>query len=207
MSTLSQLIPPEEIALLVIDMQNGFVHAESAMGKSSAGTQAQRKIVPAILELSAFCRQRKIPVIWSRQEHFPEDQTRSSRRIRPHSARQGFLPCLRGSWETEFFPEIQAAVQPEDHVVTKHRASVFYNTNLETKLRMLGSRVLLIAGCNSEFCVESTVRDAYARDFELLVVRDCVAGIQERFHQHSLEIFQSYFGEVVALADLARWIS
>jgi ureidoacrylate peracid hydrolase len=206
MSTDRILLPREEVALLVIDMQNGFVHPDSAMGKSVAGTATQRAIVPPILALAGFCRQRSIPVLWSRQEHFPQDQARARRRIQSHAARQGFLPCLRGTWETEFYPEIQCALGAEDHVVVKHRASAFYNTNLETKLRMLGTRVLLIAGCNTEFCVESTVRDAYARDFELLMVRDCVAGIQEQFHRRSLELFQAYFGEVVNSAELDRWI-
>ncbi len=197
---------PSECALLVVDMQNGFVHPDSAMGRSRSGTKAQRKIVPAIVSLAAACREAGVPVLWTKQEHFPGDVTRARKRIRPHSARQGFLPCLRGTWETEFYPEIGSAVSPEDHVVPKHRASAFYDTNLETKLRMLGTRCLAIAGCNTEFCVESTVRDAYARDFELVILRDCVAGIDPRFHAHSLAVFQAYFGEVVVSAAFRRML-
>lgn len=196
-----------ECALLVVDMQNGFVHPDSAMGRSRAGTKAQRKIVPAIAALVAHCRERDVPVIWSKQEHFPDDKTRARKKIRPHSTRQGFLPCLRGTWETEFYSSILPAIAPEDHLVAKHRASVFYNTNLETKLRMLGTRCLAIAGCNTEFCVESTVRDAYARDFELVILSDCVAGIDPRFHQNSLRIFSAYFGEVMDSAQFRRVIS
>jgi ureidoacrylate peracid hydrolase len=197
MSTLPFQFPAAECALLVIDMQNGFVHPESAMGKSPAGTRAQQAIVPAIRSFAAACRERGIPVLWSQQEHFPLDHTRERKQIRPHSARQGFLPCLRGTWETELFEGIASAVAPGDHIVQKHRASVFFNTNLETKLRMLGTRYLFIAGCNTEFCVESTVRDAYARDYELVILRDCVAGINPRFHENSLETFSAYFGEVL----------
>ena len=191
-------LPAAECALLVIDMQNGFVHPESSMGKSPSGTSAQQAIVPAITKLAAYCREKGIPVLWSQQEHFPEDKTRARKQIRPHSARQGFLPCLRGTWETGFFEGIRPAIAAHDHIVPKHRASVFYNTNLETKLRMLGTKYLIITGCNTEFCVESTVRDAYARDFELVIVKDCVAGINPRFHENALEIFQAYFGEVMS---------
>jgi ureidoacrylate peracid hydrolase len=195
-------LPSSDAALLVIDMQNGFVHEQSGMGKSVSGTAAQRAIVPAILNLVEFCRSKKIPVLWSQQEHFPADVTRERKRLRPHSARQGFLPCLRGTWETELFDGVLPGVKPEDHIVPKHRASVFYNTNLEGKLRMLGTRTLLIAGCNTEFCVESTVRDAYARDFDIVVARDCVAGINPAFHANSLEVFQAYFGEVLDSPEL-----
>lgn len=193
-------IPKSETALLVIDMQNGFVHPNSGMGKSVSGTQAQQRIVPDIKRLVSFARDSKIPVIWSKQEHFPGDKMRARRMIRPHSMKQGFLPCLRDTWETEFFEDFRESIKSEDYIVEKHRASVFYNTNLETKLRMLGTRFLMIAGCNTEFCVESTVRDAYARDFELVIVRDCVAGINPEFHENSLKVMQSYFGEVLPLA-------
>lgn len=190
-------IPKAACALLVIDMQNGFVHPDSAMGKSPSGTAAQQAIVQPIIDLIALCREQGMPVLWSQQEHFPDDVTRANKIIRPHSARQGFLPCLRGTWETDFYAELKPALQFEDYIVPKHRASVFYNTNLETKLRMLGTQFLLISGCNTEFCVESTVRDAYARDFQLIVLSDCVAGIQPRFHANTLEVVAAYFGEVM----------
>lgn len=195
-------IAPQESALLIIDMQNGFVHPESAMGRSAAGTKSQQEIVPTISRLVEFCRERSVPIIWSQQEHFPEDKTRARKQILPHSVKQGFLPCLRGTWETEFYSGLKPVMLAEDHIVAKHRASVFHNTNLETKLKMLGVRFLLIAGCNTEFCVESTVRGAYARDLDIVVVRDCVAGIQSRFHENSLEVFQAYFGEVLSFAQL-----
>mgnify|MGYP003393230947 CR=1 FL=1 len=137
-------IPKESAALLVIDMQNGFVHPDSGMGKSPSGTLSQQKIITPILGLVEFCRASRIPVIWSQQEHFPEDKTRLNRIIQPHSRKQGFLPCLRGSWETNFYEGIKSAIRAEDHVVAKHRASVFFQTNLETKLKMLGTRFLLI---------------------------------------------------------------
>ena len=50
--------------------------------------------------------------------------------------------------------------------------------------------------------MESTVRDAYARDFEIILLKDCVAGIQQKFHERSLELIQAYFGEVLSMAEL-----
>lgn len=197
-------VPAAESALLVIDMQNGFVHPESHMGQSPSGTRKQEAIVPSIIKLVELFRSRTIPIIWSQQEHYPEDKMRVRRTIQPHSAKQGFLPCLKGSWETEFFSPLKEYIQPLDHIVQKHRASVFYDTNLGTKLRMLGTRFLFISGCNTEFCVESTVREAYARDFEIIVVRDCVAGIKQELHENSLTVMQSYFGEVVPLSEVER---
>lgn len=199
---MTPFIDPARAALLVIDLQNGFCHDDSAMGRS-VGVAAQRAIIAPIGELVALCRQRAVPILWTQQEHFPDDALRARRLLPSHAARQGFLPCLRGSWEVAFEAQIAQLIAPSDHVVAKHRASAFYNTNLESKLRMLGTQVLLIAGCNTEFCVEGTVRDAYARDYDLVVVRDCVAGIRREFHEDSLRKFAAYFAEVRSLNEVA----
>lgn len=202
MSELPQpFVLPQETALLVIDMQNGFCHPDSQMGKACS-TAAQQAIVPNLERLVAWCRPLGIPVLWSRQVHLPNDVTRAQRRLRSHAQRQGFLPCLQGTWECEFIEAVVAMQQAHDLIIQKHRASVFFDTNLGTSLRMLGTRTLLIAGCNTEFCVESTVRDAYARDFDLVVVRDCVAGIQPDFHREALRRFEAYFGEVLTVDQL-----
>lgn len=189
------------VGLLVIDMQRGFCARDSQMGRS-VGVEAQRAAIPAIARLIGLCRHLDLPVLWSQQLHLPEDQTRARRRLRSHAQRQGFLPCLRGSGEEDFDPEVLPLMSPQDLVVQKHRASVFYATNLEVKLRMLGVDLLLIAGCNTEFCVESTVRDAYARDLDLIILEDAVAGIQPDFHADSLRKFQAYFGEVMRVDEL-----
>jgi ureidoacrylate peracid hydrolase len=195
-------LEPADTALLVIDMQNGFCHPDSAMGQAS-GTSAQQTIIPSIGRLAAWARGHEIPILWSKQIHLPEDATRKRRRIPSHAQRQGFLPCLRNTWETEFADGIAELVDPSrDFIVEKHRASVFYDTTLATKLRMLDTHTLLIAGCNTEFCVESTVREAYARDFDVVVVEDCVAGIREDFHREALIRFRAYFGEVVPVDGL-----
>ncbi|MCB0361979.1 MAG: isochorismatase family protein, partial [Bdellovibrionales bacterium] len=73
-------------------------------------------------------------------------------------------------------------------------------------LKMLNLSCLLIAGCNTEFCVESTVRDAYARDFDLIIFRDGVAGINPHFHKNSLDIFKAYFGEVLGLNEIQEMV-
>lgn len=195
------LINKSNTALLVIDLQNGFVHPDSHMGQSRWGTGSQLKIIDPTVKLMNFCRTKKIPIILSQQEHFPDDVTRSRKKFKTHAAKQGFLPCLRNTWETELFDTIKNNMVAEDHIVQKHRASVFYTTNLEVKLRMLGTQFLIIAGCNTEFCIESSVRDAYARDFECLIIKDCVAGINPAHHENSLKVMKDYFGEVLSLTE------
>lgn len=199
-------IDPRVSALLVIDMQKGFCHPESRMELSGVGTANQRAIIPALLRLVELARERELPILWSQQVHFPEDVTRRRRRIPSHQAKQRWTPCLRGTWEVDFADEVVPSMRPEDFIVEKHRASVLFETTLDTKLRMLGVETLLISGCNTDFCVETTIRDAYYRDLDVVVVRDCVAGPRPSFHEDTLAKVETYFGAVVSLAELPSLI-
>jgi len=176
------------------------------MEKAGIGTANQRAIIPNVIRLVRFAREVGIPVLWSQQTHFPNDVTRKRRRIPSHIDKQSWAPCLRGTWEVDFMPQLAAEIQKEDLIVEKHRASVFFETTLDTKLRMLGIEQVIISGCNTDFCVETTIRDAYYRDLDVIVVRECVAGPRPRFHEDTLAKVQTYFGEVVSLDDLPNLI-
>ena len=186
-------IDPRCTALIVTDMQKGFCHPESRMEKSGIGTANQRAIIPNVVQLVRLLRQYKVPMFFSQQVHFPEDVTRRRRRIPSHQAKQKWTPCLRGTWEVDFMEDVAAEIQAEDYVVEKHRASVFFETTLEAKFRMLGIEQIVISGCNTDFCVETTIRDGYFRDFDIVVVRECVAGPRQSFHEDTLEKVDAYF--------------
>lgn len=199
-----QLLSKYNAALLVIDMQNGFCHENSQMGRN-IGVGPQLAAIDPIGRLVDYCRGQGIPVFWSQQIHFPDDKTRARKKLRTHAQKQKFLPCLQGTFETEFHPRIQPLIKAEDHIIPKHRASVFFDTNLDTRLRMCGVANLIVAGCNTEFCVAHTVRDAYARDYELIVVRDCVAGINPEYHELYLKLIADYFAEVITSEQLPSY--
>jgi ureidoacrylate peracid hydrolase len=197
-------IAADKTALLLIDLQNGFYHPDSEMGKN-VGVEDRQGTVPVITELISYARSQRFPVFWSKQVHFPEDVNRKGRILKSHTQKQKFIPCLRGSFETEIYTPFLGQIRPEDHLIEKHRASLFFDTNLPTKLRMLGIKNLIIAGCNTEFCVAHTIRDAYARDYELLVIEDATAGIDPKLHSYCLEVFQAYFAEVIKLSQLKEY--
>jgi ureidoacrylate peracid hydrolase len=200
-------IDPRVTALLVIDMQNGFCHPESRMEKAGIGTANQRAIVPKVLELVDRMREFELPVLWSQQIHYPEDVTRRRRRIPSHQAKQKWTPCLRGTWEVDFIDEVGDVMSDRDFIVEKHRASVFFETTLDTKLRMLGIEQLIIAGTTTDFCVETTIRDAYYRDFDVIAVRDAIAGPRWDYHEDTLRKVDTFFGVTVTVDELPKYIT
>lgn len=202
MSATEPYIDPRVTALLVIDMQNGFCHPESRMEKSGVGVVHQRAIVPKVIELVDFARAHKIPILWSQQVHFPEDVTRRRRRIPSHQSKQRWTPCLRGTWEVDFIDEVKPHLREEDYVVEKHRASMFFETTLDTKLRMLGIEQVLISGTTTAFCVETTIRDAYYRDYDVIAVRDAIADPRPRFHEDTMAKVETFFGAVTTVDEV-----
>jgi ureidoacrylate peracid hydrolase len=199
-------IDPRITALLAIDMQNGFCHPESRMEKAGIGTANQRAIVPSVLRLIDLARDQKIPIFFSQQVHFPEDVARSRHRIPSHQTKQRWTPCIRGTWEVDLIDEVQAVVRPEDYIVEKHRASMFFQTTLDAKLRMLGIEQVIVSGTTTAFCVETSIRDAYFRDLDVIAVRDCIADPRPHFHEDTMAKVEQFFGAVVTLDELPALI-
>ena len=200
-------IDPAETGLVVIDMQNGFCHPKGSRAQAFGpqATAMPSAIVPNVIRLIRVCRASGMPIWFTRQVHYPDDVGRQRRRIPSHLDRRGVRLelCWRGTWDAELLDEIAAEVRPEDEVVVKHRASAFYNTPFESELHMKGVQILTVAGTTSSFCVDSTIRDAYARDFDVLVPADCVADTEEAAHEAVLKTVQRFFGVVTSVDELA----
>lgn len=65
-------------------------------------------------------------------------------------------------------------LQPGDYIVDKTRYSAFYNTNMEVILRGLSVDTVVVCGVTTDMCVESTVRDAFYRDYRVVLVRNAI---------------------------------
>jgi ureidoacrylate peracid hydrolase len=195
-------IQPDDLevaALLVIDMQNGFCSPAGGLAGAGVDITRQQAVVPRVAELVRLCRGAEIPVVWTKTVHYPEDAARARRRIPSHLGKRGLQLCAAGTPDAEIFGDLQPLVDEGDLVVEKHRSSAFYDTSLDTKLRMLGAEVLILSGVTSNFCVDTTARDAYARDYDLLLIRDCVAASFEDLHAAFIKNFEIYLGEAIAL--------
>ena len=99
-------------------------------------------------------------------------------------------------------------MSPEDGdlVIEKHRHSAFVGTGLDQILRDRGIRTVVMAGVQTHVCVESTLRDASARGYYVVVARDCVGSFDRDLHDKTLRCVEMHFGDVVDSADLvARW--
>lgn len=209
LSSMSLELDPDSVCLLIIDMQNSFCHEKGNVAKR-LDTEPCRRIISNVRRLKEFCKSRGIPVLYTRQEHWPEDADAVKRlhRLTPkpgshlYHRSQLMHPAPKGTWEAEFVDQLQP--QDDDHIVTKNKFSAFYQTNLEYVLRVLGRSIIIIVGVNTNTCVESTARDAYHRDYDVIVASDCVAAPTEvrSLHDAALENVERYFGFVATSEQL-----
>jgi ureidoacrylate peracid hydrolase len=106
---------------------------------------------------------------------------------------------IRDTWNTDIVTEL--APNRADLVVYKHRFSGFFETDLDAILRRSGIKYLIVTGCTTSICVESTIRDAMFRDYSCVLLKDCTGepighGLPRSNHEASLLTIQTLFGWV-----------
>jgi ureidoacrylate peracid hydrolase len=196
-------LDPARTALLVVDLQNDFCSPGGFFDTAGHDIAPCAALLPRVAALAGRARAAGLPVVYTmtvRDE--PHVQTLRPSRHPADGAgeRRGNDRYARGAWGTG----IAEAVRPEpgDIVVEKPRQSGFYRTDLEAQLRYRGVSTIAVAGVTTNCCVDTTVRDAYMRDFDVLVLSDAVAafGAERHLHDATLENLALFFG-VVAPSD------
>jgi ureidoacrylate peracid hydrolase len=187
-------------ALLIIDIQNDYLHEKGAMGKHHVVVKegdndifTVQKIVPKVKYIAVQARKLGIPVIFIKSEYSkwtdsPVFKTRHrllgvdyTEQVRP------------GTWGAEFY---QISPEPEDCVVIKYRHSAFIGTNLDLVLRSIGIKTIVLTGVTTNTCVQSTARDGFMNDYYVVMVEDCVAAWSKREHEAGLSDINTAFGVV-----------
>jgi ureidoacrylate peracid hydrolase len=211
-------------AVIVIDMQHDFGAPGGMFDRAGIDISSiQRAVAPTRGVLDA-ARERGIPVVHVRMAHTPDlsnaappdsphwrkhMQSRVGATVPAPDGRESRI-LVDGTWNTEILPEL--APQDGEPIVTKHRYSGFFETSLDETLRSLGADYLVVTGCTTSICVESTVRDAMFRDYSCLVLEDCTAEpigakLARTNHEASLLVIQTRFGWVSSSQELLRAMS
>ena len=81
---------------------------------------------------------------------------------------------------------------------------MFYGTALETLLQELDADPLILAGVNTHACIRTAAIDAYQRDFQVIIVRDCVASKDLTHHEITLDYLDGGVAAVTTLDELGK---
>jgi len=65
---------------------------------------------------------------------------------------------------------------------------------------------LLVCGATANACVETTLREAYLRDYDVVAVTDCIAAVRPEWEPLAHDVWAQYFGVLATSDDVAAWL-
>ena len=171
-------------ALLIVDLQNDFLHPDGAYGRAGCAAPQIAALPARIAPLAARVRERRG---WIVSTHFTLVPGKGGKPfISPHlKALRPFLDAgdfVPGSWGHRMIDELG---EP-DIMIEKVAYSAFYMTRLEWVLRKAGITSLAVCGIVTNGGVASTVRDAHVRDFPVILLEDGCAAFSDDLHRASV---------------------
>lgn len=163
------MIDPRTAALLIIDMQHGFIDSSSALCvKGAAAT------VPACARVLDAARGLGMPVFHVVREYAEDGSDVEACRRDAWVA--GGRPVSRACASPRSLEEpAPLAPQPGDRVLVKPRFSAFFATELDLVLRRLGVGTVVIIGTTTPNCIRTTCYDALCLDYNAVIVEDCTS--------------------------------
>jgi ureidoacrylate peracid hydrolase len=188
---------PAKTALVVVDMQNGFMLPEVAHAPCAMALE----IVPNINRLAQAVRDTGGAVIWIQTAYTDETLTNWSTlygMVGPKGAEKRKRSLSVGGKGYEIYPDLK--IEPQDLIVEKMRYSAFIqgSSNIEEVLRTRGLDTLLITGTVTNVCCESTARDAMMRNFKTIMITDGNAANTDEDHNAALGNFYLTFGDIMS---------
>lgn len=198
-------LSPQATALVCVDFQHDFCSPGGFFEQAGHDIGACSAAAERTAAVAAAAREAGVTVILTRtvRTDAPERRLRPSRhpgaREDAAAGTLGNARYLPDAWGTQIVPEL---LPFGDVVIEKPRQSPFYETSLEGELRARNLDTVVVAGVTTNCCVDCTIRDAAVRDFDVLVLSDCVGAFAAERHLHdaTLENAGRFFG-VVSTAD------
>ena len=177
---------PSTSAVIVVDMQNDFGSQGGMFHRAGLDISGIQACVAPTAKVLSSARASGIKIVYLKMgfrpdlsDMGPEDAPNRVRhlnlfRVGEPAAVQGRGRVLvQGDWGTRIVDGLTP--EPGDTVVEKHRFSGFFETELDAILKSWSIRHLIFTGCTTSVCVESTMRDAFFRDYLSVLLADCAS--------------------------------
>lgn len=194
-----EIVRPTHTAIIVVDMQNDFCSKKGIMSKIGKDVSLVEKMIPNLIDFLKDARKHNLLIIYTK--NLESDAVFSHAMINKyHNARE---VTWEDTWGAEWFEEYRELLPKEnDHVIIKHRYSAFVDTDLDCILRSRQIRTLIMTGVATNVCVESTARDGFIKDYNIVLLEDCTATYSEFAHRATLMSIDEYFGLVKKSKDV-----
>jgi ureidoacrylate peracid hydrolase len=199
--------------VLVVDMQHDFVSSGGLCDRAGIDISGIQKAIGPTAKVLAAAREAGFKIVYLKMGFKPDlsdlgapDSVNRVRHVQFGVGEKMTAPdgsesrgLIRDTWSTDIVAELKP--QAGDDVVYKTRFSGFYETDLDARLKKSGIKYLIVTGCTTSVCVDSTVRDAMFRDYLCVMLSDCLSEpLGQNFprtnHEASLLSFEFALGWV-----------
>ena len=188
-------------ALLVVDMQNDFLHPEGFAFQTRRSPEAQSNmsfLASTILQVKRLAdafRDRGRPVVYLAhmlKRDYSDAQFPYWRLGLPPAGGRTFI--VEGTWGAQIVDELK----PHDgeHVIIKKGFAGFSNTPLDTVLRNMRVNTCIVSGVMTSVCVSTTIRGGVEHNYHMIVASDGVADINREGHYAELKILARAFADI-----------
>jgi len=210
-----------ETVVMVVDMQNDFGSKGGMFDRAGFDISIVQRAIPPTAKVLTAARRAGIIIVYLKMGFRPDlsdiGAPGSPNRAHLHHVGVGTPMCapngtegrilVRNTWNTEIVNELQP--EASDIVLYKNHYSGFFQTDLDKRLRRLGTRSIIFTGCTTSVCVESTLRDAMFRDYSPILLADCSGevvgcGLPRSNHEASVLLIKERFGWVSTSDEFLR---
>jgi ureidoacrylate peracid hydrolase len=194
-------------ALLVIDVQNGFMSNGGSYDLLGMKILNYQQIIPKLKDLITICRKHNVPVFYTQavRETSGIDLLTRTHRILPKAREERIKKrpiCVRGTWDAKIVDEVKPT--NKDHVVIKRRDSAFQDTETEVWLNSLQVNTLIFCGIDTSICVETSLRDGFNRGYDVILISDATASTNFRHYKTTIEHVKEYYGLVMKAKEMEK---
>jgi nicotinamidase-related amidase len=207
---IDEILIPVQTAHVIIDFQNDYCHPDGLAARNGGDLSSYASAIEVASDLTEQTRRLGVLQIFVRMITLANGASDSPAWLRMNykvAMQRGdrlsgqFAPvCVAGTWGAALVDQL--APTRADVTIDKARSSAFFDTELFTVLRSKQIKTLIVSGCTTEGCVESTVRDAGFRDYFPIVSRDSVCSDVPALHEASLTVMSAYRADVVAAGEI-----
>lgn len=176
-------------ALVVVDAQNSFLHAEGGNFWPDAPS-----VVEPLQRLLDRARSAPTLIVHLADRHRPDVRDSEFDRLPRH--------CVVSEFDAEFydgFGPAPDATPGHEIVIEKRRYSGFFGTDLALVLHEHAITEIVLGGVKTNVCVRATATDAFGHGLRVTVPREAVASNRPQLHAASLEDIDRYIGTVVEM--------
>jgi ureidoacrylate peracid hydrolase len=198
-------------ALIIVDMQNAFVHPDGAFGRRAREDPIARididflaSTIPNVRRLAAAFRQHARPVVYIAIMLKQDYSDAAVPYWRYHRRPADGSSIVEGTWGAQIVDALTP--QAGDHVVIKKGFGGFAHTPLDTLLHNAGITTCVVTGVTTCVCVSTTVRGGVEHNYRMILVQDAVAEIHREAHEAELQTMARVFAEVKTTDEVLQML-